>query len=83
MYRPGCPFRTADGPPTHGAFAAPCRMARSGHSRCIPPTLALGAGMPRNRFSRILTGLSLAAVALAVAGSAVLGDLSLLDYSWN
>lgn len=39
--------------------------------------------MPRNRFSRMFTGLSLAAVALAVAGSAVLGDLSLLEYSWN
>jgi len=39
--------------------------------------------MPRNRFSRILTSLSLAAVVLAVAGGAVLGDVSLLDYSWN
>lgn len=39
--------------------------------------------MPRNRFSRMFTHLSLAAVAFVVASSAVLGDLSLLDYNWQ
>ena len=39
--------------------------------------------MPRSRFARFFTSLSYTAVALAVAGSAVLGDLSLLDYSWG